>query len=301
MKSGFSVIAVLISMMLGTVLMTTVFSIYNSISRTNQFVQRISHEDLRETIIVERLQKDFLGIASLSNGDAQNDEANAQGSSGKSDDFEGKFFYSVNQGESLDFLTFITTSSLPTYGETPPRFIRVVYRVESDPAREGLFRFMRKEVLNVSDKVTDTDLKGGVFSELSYGISAIKMTYYFFKKESEAQSKSSTGSSQKNPTASTQKISEVAEWDPSDETLKEAGATTVPYAVKIEMSFKNSETSTTDLDFRIEILSDVSMTLGSFQSANNTNSIQQQKGNASSQPANNSLMPTSEVPDVSAA
>jgi hypothetical protein len=275
MKAGFSVVAVLISMMLGTVLMTTVFSIYNSISRTARFAQRVSHEDVRQAVIVERLQKDFLGIAAVSNSDATGDDSTAQGSSGSSDDIEGKFFYSVNQGESLDFLTFITTSSLPAYGESRPSFIRVVYRVESDPNRAGLFRLMRKEVPKISDKVSETDLKGGVFSELSYGISAIKMTYYFFKKsgDSSAQSASGAASSAEKTAAAAQKISETAEWNPADETMKNSGAVTVPYAVKVEMSFKDGETVAKDLDFRIEILSDVSLALGSFQSASDADSL----------------------------
>ena len=265
LKQGFTLLSMLVSMILGSILMGSMFTIYNGISRSVTLVQRIANEDTREVVIIDRLQKDFLGLATMWNSkpvkSSSGDSAPTPAEPAKGD-IENKYFYSVNKGEALDFLTCITTNPLYSYAEIRPHFIRVVYRVEADPLQNGFFRLMRKEIATVSDKVTEEDLKGGVFSELARGVRSIKMHYYYFKKPEEAEVKAQANGKEVPPS-----LEEISEWDPNDEKMKEKISGVVPYAIKIEMLFEDNNGKQKEVNFRVDILSDVSLNVTSPQPA----------------------------------
>ena len=266
MKKGFALLSMLVAMILGSILISSMFMIYNGISNSVNFVQRVSSADTREVVIIDRFQRDFLGLATMWNNlqtKSNNGEPAASSTATSKDEIKNKFFYSINNGDSLDFLTCITTSRLSSFDDIRPYFVRVVYRVESDPLRKEFFRLMRKEIATVSDKVTEEDLKGGFFSELAYGIRSIKMHYYFLKKSEET-----TVKAQAVGQSSSRSFEEISEWNPNDEKMKEKTSDIVPYAIKIDMVFEDNGKQQ-EVNFRVDIFSDVSLGVKLPQPANN--------------------------------
>ena len=61
-----------------------------------------------------------------------------------------KIFFSENKGANLQTLTFISNNPLPVYwskkaGKPQPKMVRIVYRLQPDPARRDSYRLMRQE------------------------------------------------------------------------------------------------------------------------------------------------------------
>lgn len=257
MKSGFALLSTMISIVLGSILLGTTFLMYNNIGRTTGAIQKISQEDLREAVIMSRMQKDFLGLATMWSSELDQDDADQSGS--QDGNMENPYFYSVNQGGSLDYLTFITTSSLAPYASTSSKFVRVVYRLQSDPNEQGRYRLMRKEMSEVSKMISDDAMLSGSFSELARGIRSMQMHYYYFKKQTNQVSGQSMDSGE-------DALTETSEWNPENEDNGDQAEKSVPYGVKVDITFMDDNDREHTISFRIDIVSDLSVSISNMQS-----------------------------------
>ena len=173
MRSGFALISVMISLVLGSILLTTTFVMYNNIARSSRFIQRVSAADTSDVVLINRMQKDFFGIATMWNSESQTTDDDQ--TSSQTGDMENQYFYSLNNGQILDYVTFITTAAMSSYVLNSPEFVRVIYRLEAEKSAQNSFRLLRKEMQTVSKIVSNEDIREGAFSEVIGGIRSMKV------------------------------------------------------------------------------------------------------------------------------
>ena len=182
MKSGFSTLELIMVMTVSSIIMTSLLDIYNQVSRNMIRVERFIFEDTQLMTLRNRFQKDLSGLSAIWFKEADLQDGSEQKKSSSDRTQSSQYFYSVNKNGNLETLTFVTTNPLQSYGFTQSRFVRVVYRVQPDPAHEGALRLMRKEVIMPHENIDETVLQGGKFYELVGGISSLEMTYEFIDK-----------------------------------------------------------------------------------------------------------------------
>lgn len=182
MKSpGFSMLEIIIVMAVSTIIMTCLFEIYNQTSRNMQRVQRFVFQDSQIITLQSRFEKDVAGLTSIWFKQAELENLQAQQEKKPvSKEFKKRsfYFYSVNKGEQLDLLTFLTTNPLQSYEKITDRFVRVVYALQPDPAHENLFRLMRKEISPATELIDEKSLQPGKFYELITGIKSLELSYH---------------------------------------------------------------------------------------------------------------------------
>lgn len=187
MKPGFSVLELIMAMAISTIIMTTLLEMYNQITRNMVRVERFVFEDTQLLVLKNRFSKDIAGLSAIWFTQAEVDKKIAgQNKKAPEPDQEKRqasaAFYSINKQGRLEQITFVTTSALQSYGTTQDRFVRVVYKVEEDPASPGLFRLMRKQIPMPTEHIDEQALQGGTFYELVSGIKSISMTYQLIDK-----------------------------------------------------------------------------------------------------------------------
>ena len=106
-----------------------------------------------------------------------------------------KVFYSTNERESLQLMTFISTNPLLGYDEIAPRAVRVTYRLLPDKEQDETFVLTRQE----SAKLEAPQLKDAASAqsyEIARDIKYIK-TRFFVAKEQEQEQKQEKDQKQK--------------------------------------------------------------------------------------------------------
>lgn len=206
MKSGFSSLELIMAMTISAIIMTSLLQIYNQVIRNTMRIERFVFEDTQVLTIKNRLDHDLAGLSAIwfTQEQVENQQAKVlkidqKNSSQKQVRKEAKksstCFYSANKENNLATLTFVTNNPLQSYGSALDRFVRVVYRVENDPQREGMLRLMRKEIKMPTEIIEDEILQKGTFYELAFGIKSLEMTYQFIDKtelQKQAQAKKSS-------------------------------------------------------------------------------------------------------------
>ena len=156
MKLGFSLLEFVIGMMIGSMLLTQTFIIYNGIAKSAQKTQKYTTIDTQLIITQNRLQTDLNGLCPLwfdkhaiesnqknnnSAGDAKEpqreEKAEQQATPEQKEKNQPKlFFYAQNKDKNLDYFTFVTTNALQMYGSESSPLIRVIYRLQPNKKQE---------------------------------------------------------------------------------------------------------------------------------------------------------------------
>ncbi len=227
LHQGFSVLELVMVMAVSTIIMTSLFEIYNQVTRNAQKIEQSLVIDADIVTLENRLYKDFLGISAMwfTQADLERDrmKKNKQLQEGalqspESEKKSSRYFYSINKQTNLDVMTFVTTNGLQSFDTTRDRFVRVVYKLEPDVRYDGKFRLMRKEIIPVTEVIDDKILQSGKFYELAGNISSLETTFYYIdqeaiKKEQSIESdKNKTGLLDQNNKEAQEVIRSVKEW-----------------------------------------------------------------------------------------
>ncbi|HVW98931.1 MAG TPA: prepilin-type N-terminal cleavage/methylation domain-containing protein [Candidatus Babeliaceae bacterium] len=164
MKAGFSLLEVTISVMLAAIIATV---LYASFFQTQKTVKRSNVAiDIHTALIAcyNQFEKDIssafipYGAASLIEEDKkkETEPAKRRGEEDKQIQ-EAKepiehIFYTEKGESNVTLLTWLTTNTLPGYGNTTPRAIRVVYKLKPIHGQQQLFALTRQESTNYSLK-----------------------------------------------------------------------------------------------------------------------------------------------------
>jgi prepilin-type N-terminal cleavage/methylation domain-containing protein len=240
MKSqrGFSVIELVMVMAISAILMTILLQIYNQVTRNMMRVERFVFEDTQILTLKNRFGKDLAGLSAIwfTQAELQAKQAAKDAVKAAEPTTEkkkcSKYFYSVNKNKHLDTLTFVTTSALQSYGSVQSRFVRVLYKVEKDPAYEGLLRLMRKEITMPTENIDEENLKFGNFYQLVGGIKSLEMTYQLVDKSALKKLESAKADKEKNKSTDQEEkqpiIRAVKQWTGDDGKKKESTSANAP-------------------------------------------------------------------------
>ncbi len=226
LQRGFSALELIMVMAVSAVMMTTLLEIYNHVTRNMLRIDRLVFEDTQLLTLRKRFEQDLSGLSAIwfTQADLEKKKA-GKVATGKSADVAGEqgkktsqYFYSLNKNKNLDTLTFVTTSALQSYGSAQSHFVRVVYKVEQDPAHAGLMRLMRKEIFLPTENIDEQkNAKEGSFYELVGGIKSLEMTYQLIdttelKKRAAAEKESSKDASKSLNSEAKPIIRSVTQW-----------------------------------------------------------------------------------------
>lgn len=250
LKTGFSVFEMVIGLLIGSILLTSSLLIYQNIVKSTIILQAITINDTKVMILKDRLQKDLIGISMLwftpkkyeamkkekselkSSAKSSENEVKAQKDSlekQKQSKQENSYFFAENKDGHFHILSFVTTSALQMYGVESKLLVRVVYALKKNPASEGRFSLLRKEI-EAGELQLDSLEKAGSFYELASNITHCSFEYGFMntiktKQESKIEDKET-------------EMTWVKDWnDKKDSDQKNIQKPIVPKFIKIKITF----------------------------------------------------------------
>ncbi|MEX0940270.1 MAG: hypothetical protein WDZ41_02840 [Candidatus Babeliales bacterium] len=165
MKPGYTIIELILVLLLGSLLLSVLFTSFFQINRTSVVAEDIMDLNTRISILNNQLEKDFTGIfvplqaieelkkEPEKKVDQEKKKAGLQKKEVATKEKPKPLkdvFVSTNQAGNLAELTFITTNPIRVYEHAEnaiinPRIVRVVYRLEADPEKKGSFNLTRQE------------------------------------------------------------------------------------------------------------------------------------------------------------
>lgn len=161
MKPGFTLIELMIGLMLSSIIGLLLYNSFFYINRSSLIVQNYLDHDTRFNVIQNQLEKDLSGAFVPIRGMIQQPlEKKEEPKPGQQQPpppekkepvkLLEKVFYSMNKGESLSVLTFITSNPVRVYEKAKnssinPRMVRIVYRLMPDKQEKDSFILSRQE------------------------------------------------------------------------------------------------------------------------------------------------------------
>ena len=207
MKSGFTIIELLFVIAFSGILITTLFTAFFQINRTLLVAEDIIDFDTRISVMQNQLQKDIMGIfvpiqaiPEPPQAPTTPEEKKKAAAATTTEKKEPKkvlkdVLLSVNKGELLSELTFITNNPVRVYefaknAKVKPRIVRVVYRLVPEKEKKGSYTLMRQE----GTELDFTQYKPGAKKPvkayaLATGIKSITVEYKMPKKKDEKEKK----------------------------------------------------------------------------------------------------------------
>lgn len=247
-KKGFTLIEFVISIMISSILLTAVFTIYNQIGRSINIIETITTDDTKIMIIKDRLQQDINGLSPLwftkeeyekiKNKDKATEPQAKQEQHDESIKAKN-FFYAESKNEQFYFFTFTTTNAMQLYGNDNKRFVRVVYMLKQKQNDENSFKLMRKEINNISDFDKKEILEKGSFYTIADDIKKCHFSYGFIDQPKPKQDKNSANDKkQEELPDKPAEIKWPSEWGVVPEKTKRNGyQPTLPEFVRLKITF----------------------------------------------------------------
>jgi len=272
MKSGFTIIEVLVAFSISAALITILF---NFLGQSRQVMSRVDdYVDLstKLAIVQHQMERDIQGVfipvqarkakkkegpKSEAKPNKEPKKAEEKVEAKKPKPLE-KVFYSENRNNTLGILTFITSNPLQVYwskqvGKAKPRVARVIYRLEEDKKNKGSYTLFRQESYELDyDAIQPGEKKAARLYELADGIKSFAVSYMIVEKSKDDVKEGETEKKKEYKT--------VKEWkDQKVDDEKEEEENQVPNLVRISITFwqADKERSKT-FEFTIPVLADVS-------------------------------------------
>lgn len=248
-QKGFSILEFVISLMISTMLMTAALTIYQQVSSSSKKIQNITSKDISLMILEKRLTDDLLGLSPLwfnkenitNTEQAKNnskEQSSAKEQTKDPNTEKNNFFYAQTQNNQIDFITFISTSTLHSF--TSPRLYiaRIVYMLQPDQDKPGFFILQRKEEKQISNEINLQKIKDGSFYTLIKNIKNCSLEYGFIDISPEKRSQASQDD---------WKMKWVQQWGKeqeqkkTSESEKEEYVPKLPDVVKIKITIQEFE------------------------------------------------------------
>ena len=241
MKKGFSLLGVMLALAVGSILSGLLMQSLWQLSFSLKKVVNITSVDTRIAVVQNILEKELSGAfipqLILIDREAATDDETKKG---QADQLKQpnpqekqkkvtpitppKAFYSKNEDQNLQMLTFITCNPLEVYNNSKPRIVRIMYTLVSDKNRPEAFELHRQASPNIMKlkKFESEVVKGLVVIN---GIKSITTEFLALpkKKKSEKQNKKETQQKKKTQDKENPKEKEKKEfiridhWDVEDQ------------------------------------------------------------------------------------
>lgn len=245
MKSGFSLIEVLVASAVASMLTIALFLSWGQVQKSVIKVDNTISINDRILLLQRQFEQDFMGIClpisrPYTKPEKEEAVAPAAGDEKKPKVVERVFYATTQTGDNLETLTFLTNNPMQVYwsdraGGVRPRIARVQYTLKKDETKKEktvsytLYR-QEKYTLDLDDFTKEG--KDGVRSyALISGIKELKLTYW-----QEVQTKKE-GEGDKNKPKIVKDIKKIAIWDlEKEKPNKDVFTRPIPIMIKIELS-----------------------------------------------------------------
>lgn len=197
MKSGLTLIELVISLAFSLIIMMLVFNSFFQIASISRYAENRIENDVRISIMSNQLEKDLAGVFVPVQAimEPMVQPGNTQAPQAGGTKLLQKVFYGANKGENLSVLSFITNNPLRMYQKTgaeKPRIVRVAYRLVEDKNHKGSFALIRQEGTALEFDAYDTKAaKPIVGYQLADGIKKMAVTYKIPAQKNQSASKDS--------------------------------------------------------------------------------------------------------------
>lgn len=187
-KPGITLIELIVGLLLSSVLISALFAMYGTITRTVSRATETMDRDRAVVVFQHQWQRDIEGVFAPpypKKESKKTEDASAVGNKQEKKETEPekkkeqpkpikKVFDATIKDGSMNVVTFITTNPVAVYEKSQvgskPRMVRVVYRLQSDGKKPATYRLMRQESekldfdsFNIKEKsVKDYELLGSI-------------------------------------------------------------------------------------------------------------------------------------------
>lgn len=208
--SGFTLIELLIGTAISGILLSLLFVTLSQINRTKKNLDNSIRKSSRVSLVHSLTERDLMGAfvpivpeVPEEPEEEKKPEPQKPGEQKKPEEPKkeekkedkkppkpkvDKIFFSENKGANIQTLTFISNNPMPVYwskkaGKPQPKIVRVVYRLQPDPARRNAFRLMRQEGDDLSYDFYDAKIPAEKQKYRPYevvdGIKNFSAVYYY--------------------------------------------------------------------------------------------------------------------------
>lgn len=233
MKSGFSLIEVIIATMLASMLSITLFLSWNQVQRVVSRADDSMGIFDRFMTIQRQFEHDFTGMClPISRPYIKQEEKEEAAKPAPTVTLEApkeaqkkekpkqveRVFYAKNKGDLFESLTCLTNNPMQIYwsdraGSARPRIARIQYRLEQDPKTEKKpsYTLYRQEAHTLDDDRFGKEHAKAVRSyAVANNIKELKLIYW---QEIEKEKEPKEGDKEKNTEKKAKEIKKIVEWD----------------------------------------------------------------------------------------
>lgn len=194
-RSGFTLVELMVAITITGFMAYALVQIYSSIQRASSYISTVIEEDTGLGIIDSQFEKDINGIfvpVNIVPTQQKKEEQKKPQAPGQKQ--QPKFSYepeknalvSVNEGDRLDKVSFITNNPLQVYGQSIPKIVRVEYSLEPDEDGVSFNLFRKQSEKYGLDGFKEADPRG---YKLLGDIKSMKVDYFAIKKPDEEEQK----------------------------------------------------------------------------------------------------------------
>lgn len=192
MKSGFTLIEVLIAIAISAAISASLFFVFSQTQKNISKIENLISNDIPILIFQDRLEKDITGAFVPEYWPDKNKDSNKKEK--KEENESEKIFFSENESDILKSFTFITSNPFQPYSGLKPRAARVFYHIEKDYSGE-YYNIFRQELADLDYSKYEKE-KITKFLILKR-VKDIKIKYFYF--EAEKENKDSKDSKKNSP------------------------------------------------------------------------------------------------------
>jgi len=260
MKSGFTLIEVLIATMMAGIISVILL---NGLSIINRGLLRSDQQAdlyMRVTTVQNQLERDLMGAfdpmpparSQKKEGEDKKAEEQKRTKSGKQPAGEEKkekpkqkkvekvFLATAADGDNLELLTFVTNNPTKIFwgeksGRAKPCIARVVYRLVPEKERRDSFRLLRQEADDLDFKAYEERDQRVRAYELADGIKECKLTYIWIEREQAKEKNAKAGQQAKAAETGKAIVHREQSWDADKKVEKDSKRPRIPQRVQIEL------------------------------------------------------------------
>ena len=202
MKSGFTLIELIIAFTISTMIAAGLFMSFSQVQKSTKIIEKMLSIDAPIFTFSNQFEKDISGAFEPKFWFPKEEEKKEQPQktaeenknkkpelSLKKEEYQKieKVFFSSNQNKNLKELTFITANPLQSYDNYKPRIARVLYKLVPDENNKDAYKLTRKESLNLDyAKINDKNIPE---YDLISDIKSFSVTYIYPEQPKEEKNK----------------------------------------------------------------------------------------------------------------
>lgn len=218
MKSGFSLIEILVAVAISSIVAWTLFFSFSQTQKSADLIEQMLSIDPKIMTLSNQFEKDITGVfvpkywfPKEESKESDNKQSEKKEESKKDlnskpgqripvkkEEYKkiDKVFFSSNEQSNLKEITFITCNPLQTYNNYKPRIVRILYKLVPDEENKNSYKLLRKESLNLDfAKINE---EKNIEYELASGIKSLSLSFIYPEEEKKDSKEEAKKTEEKN-------------------------------------------------------------------------------------------------------